>query len=105
MSDLLGHPAVQGGLAPFVVALIRVLVLQPSRLAGRAAAAAFVTAMGLANSGIQFTPLTALPKVLIVALAAPLVGILVDFAFKPTRLGSVLLAIVAGAAALWVFWP
>jgi hypothetical protein len=105
MNDLLAHPAVQGGVAPFIVALILVLLLQPLRLAGLVVAAAFVTAMYLANGGLQFTPLTALRKVLLVALAAPLVGILVDFAFKPTRLGSALLAAAAGAAALWVFWP
>jgi hypothetical protein len=105
MNDLLAHPAVQGGVAPFVVALILVLVLQPFRLAGLAVAVAFVASMWLANSGLQFTPLTALRKILLVGTAAPLVGVLVDFAFKPTRLGSAILAAAAGAAALWVFWP
>ncbi len=66
--------------------------------------AAFVTAMALAV-GLQLTPLTALRKILLVALAAPLVGMLADFAFKPTRLGAGLLGLAAGAAALWVFWP
>jgi hypothetical protein len=55
--------------------------------------------------GLQLSPLTALRKVMILSLAAPLVGVLADFAFKPTRLGTTLLALAAGAAALWVFWP
>jgi hypothetical protein len=104
VAELLAHPAVQGGIAPFVVALVVVLLLQPLRLAGLAISAAFVAAMYLAV-GIQFTPLNALRKILILALAAPLVGVLVDFAFKPTRVGAALLALAAGAAALWVFWP
>jgi hypothetical protein len=105
LSELVAHPAFQGGIAPFVVALVVVLLLQPLRLSGMAVTAGFVTAMVLAIGGLQFTPLTALRKVLILGLAAPLAGILVDFAFKPTRLGALLLALAAGAATLWVFWP
>ena len=86
------------------MALVIALILQPVRLAGLAVTAAFLTAMYLAV-GLQLSPLTALRKVMILSLAAPLVGVLADFAFKPTRLGSALLALAAGAAALWVFWP
>lgn len=104
MSELLAHPAFQGGIAPFVAALVVALLLRPLRLGGIAVAAAFLMAMHLAV-GLQFTPLTALRKILVLSLAAPLVGVLVDFAFKPTRLGATLLALAAGAAALWVFGP
>jgi hypothetical protein len=104
LSELLAHPAFQGGIAPFFAALIVALVLRPVRLGGLAVAVGFVVSMHLAV-GLQFTPLTALRKILVLALAAPLVGIAVDFAFKPTRLGAALLALAAGAAALWVFWP
>ena len=104
MSELLAHPAFQGGVAPFFLALVVALLLRPLRLAGLAVAAAFVLSMHLAV-GLQFAPLTALRKILLLALVAPLVGIAVDFAFKPTRLGAVLLALAAGGAALWVFGP
>lgn len=104
MNDFVGHPAFQGGIAPFVVALVVALALRPLRLGGLAVTAAFITAMALAV-GVQFTPLTALRKILCVSIAAPLAGMLVDFAFRPTRAGAALLALAAGAAALWVFWP
>jgi len=74
------------------------LALQPLRLGGLAAAAAFLVAMQLV-SGIQFSPLTATRKIVLLAMAAPVAGVLIDFAFKPTRLGAVLLAAAAGAGA------
>jgi len=104
MDELLSNPAVQAGVAPFVAGLVVALVLQPLRLGGLAAAAAFLVAMQLV-SGIQFSPLTATRKIVLLAMAAPLVGVLVDFAFKPTRLGAALLAVAAGAGALWVVGP
>lgn len=104
MQELLSNPAFQAGVAPFAAALVAALALAPLRLAGLAATAAFLVAMHLV-SGIQFSPLTATRKIVVLALAAPLAGMLVDFAFKPTRLGAVLLAAAAGGGALWVAWP
>ena len=45
--DLLNHPAVQAGAAPFIVALVVALVLHRVRLGGLAAVAGFATAVGL----------------------------------------------------------
>jgi hypothetical protein len=104
MNDILNHPAVQGGIAPFVAALIVALALGRMRLAGLAVLAGFLAAVYLV-SGISFTPLTATRKIVLIALASPLVGALMDFAFKPTRLGISIAALTSGAAALWVFWP
>jgi hypothetical protein len=104
VNDLLNHPAVQGGVAPFVAALIVALILGRVRLGGLAVAAAFCTAVYLI-SGFGFTPLTATRKIVLLALAAPVIGIMVDFAFKPTRLGTAILALAAGVVTLWVFWP
>ncbi len=104
MNDILNHPAVQGGIAPFVAALVVALALGRSKLGGLCVAAAFCTAVYLI-SGFGFTPLTATRKIVLLALAAPVIGILFDFAFKPTRLGTAILALAAGLATLWVFWP
>ncbi len=104
MEAWLGDPMVQGGVAPFLVALIVALLLQPLRLGGLAVLAAFLTTMYLV-SGIQFAPLTATRKIVVLGIAAPLIGLLADFAFKPTRAGAALLAFFAGAGALWAFWP
>lgn len=104
MENLLSNPAVQGGVAPFVVALVVVLLLGPLRLGGLAVAAAFLTAMYFL-SGLTFTPLTATRKILVLSIAAPMLGVLADFVFKPTRLGIAVLALCAAAGAWWAFWP
>ena len=104
MNDLLSNPAVQGGVAPFVVGLIVTVLLGRFRLGGLAVAAAFATAVYFI-AGFGFTPLSATRKIILLGLAAPVIGIVVDFAFRPTRLGSILLAIAGAAAAAWVFWP
>ena len=104
MDEFLSNPAVQAGVAPFAAGLIVALALQPLRLGGLAVTAAFLVSMYLV-SGIQFSPLTATRKLLLVAIAAPAIGMLADFAFKPTRLGAIVLALAAAAAALWAFGP
>lgn len=104
MNEILNHPGVQAGAAPFVAALIAALILGRARLGGLAVTAAFCTAVYLI-SGFDFTPLTATRKIVLLALASPILGLLVDFAFRPTRLGTVLLTGAGAAAVLWVFWP
>jgi hypothetical protein len=104
VNDILNHPAVQGVAAPFVAALIVALVLGHVRLAGLAVVAAFATAVFFV-AGFTFTPLTATRKIILLALAAPIVGMLADFAFKPTKIGALVLALAGGAGALWAFWP
>ena len=104
MNDILNNPAVQAGVAPFVAALIVALVLGRVRLGGLAVLAGFLAAVYLV-SGISFTPLTATRKIILLVVASPVIGLLMDFAFKPTRLGNAILALASGAAALWVFWP
>jgi hypothetical protein len=104
IDELLANPAVQGGLAPFVSGLIVAVLLGRLRLGGLAVVAAFATAVYFI-AGFSLTPMSATRKIIVLGLAAPLAGMFVDFAFRPTRLGSYLLAIGAAAAAAWVFWP
>jgi hypothetical protein len=104
MQELFANPAVQGGAAPFVAGLITAVLLGRFRLGGLAVVAAFATAVYFI-AGFSFTPLSATRKIILLGLAAPLAGIFVDFAFRPTRLGSYLLTIAGAAAAAWVFWP
>ncbi len=104
MDELLSNPAVQAGAAPFLAGLIVAVALRPLKLGGLAVTAAFVTTVYFV-AGFQFSPLTATRKMILIALAAPAIGILVDFAFKPTKLGAALLALAAGGAAWWAFGP
>jgi len=102
MQDWLIHPVVQGVLFPFLAGLAVSAALAPLRLAGLSAVAGFATAVYLAV-GFQFTPLTTVRKIMLFGLLAPMVGIAADFAFKPTRLTTPLLAAIAGAASVWIF--
>lgn len=104
MEALLNHPAVQAGVAPFVVGLLVALMLHRVHLGGLAAVAGFATAVWL-TTGFTFWPLTATRKIILLALAAPVIGMFIDFAFKPNRLGAVIIALAAGAAVVWVFFP
>ena len=104
MQEFLANPAVQGGVAPLAIALVLSLALRPLRLEGLSLVAAFVGSVYLV-SGLDFTPLTSTRKLVVLAIAAPVIGLLVDFAFKPTRFGAALIALAAAAGALWAFWP
>jgi hypothetical protein len=95
---------VQGGVAPLAIALVLSLALRPLRLEGLSLIAAFIGSVYLV-SGLDFTPLTSTRKVVALALAAPVAGLLVDFAFKPTRVGALLISLAAAAGAMWAFWP
>lgn len=97
MEALLAHPAVQAGAAPFAAGLAVALLLQPLRLGGLAAAAGFFVALYLAGR-LDFHE-----RLLVVAAAAAVFGALTDAAFRPTRSAGVVLGIVFGMAAFWVY--
>jgi hypothetical protein len=102
MEDLLSHPAVQGGVAPFIAGLVVAAVLAPLRAGGLAAGAGFLTAVFLV-SGFQFLPLTAMRKLIVLGTLAPALGLVADLAFKPTRATGPVLGAIFGAASVWVF--
>src|SRR5258706_4021617 len=95
MQDLLNNPAVQGGFAPFVIALVAALALFAMRLAGLAVVAALGTAVYLIG-GFAFPPASAQQKILLISLAVPVLGIVVDLAFKPTRAAGPILGLAFG---------
>lgn len=103
MDELLSHPAIHGGIAPFVVSLILATALQRTRLSGLAVTAGFITAVYLAG-GLAFIPLNATRKIVLLGCAAPVIGLLLDIAFRPTRVGLFLIAVAGGLGAVWVFW-
>jgi hypothetical protein len=108
VEDFFNNPEVllvlQGGVVPFVAAFIVMLLLQSVRLGGLAVVAAFCTVVYF-FAAFSFTPLTATRKIILLGIASPIVGILADFAFKPTRIGGAALALAGAAATVWVFWP
>ncbi len=99
MQELLHHPAVQGGLVPFVVALAAAELLQRLRLSGLAIAIGFAATVYLV-SGFSFEPLTASRKIVLIALTAPVVAIVLTL-FNASWVRP-LLAAAGGGAAIWV---
>ena len=93
----------QGGVAPFVVGLVLAAALVRVRLAGLAAAGAFLTAAYLMGS-LSFWPLTATRKILLLAIIAPALGVILDFAFRPNRAVDWFLGALFAVASVWVFW-
>lgn len=94
----------QAGIAPFAAALFTVLLLQRLHIAGLAIAVAFLTTYYFVE-GLAFQPLTVVHRLALLALCATAAGLLIDFAFRPTRAGMAVVACAAAASALWMLWP
>lgn len=102
MEEFLAHPAVQGGVAPLLVALAFGATFARSRYGWLAVVAGYATAVALAT-GIAFSPLTAARKVTLVVLLSALIGLIADRR-PPTARGFVAtVAIASGVVAPWVF--
>jgi hypothetical protein len=102
MNELLNNPAVQGGVAPFVVALTAAALLYRSRLLGLAISAGLVVLIALAI-GFSFESLTATRKlVLLVGLASLFVLGLEMARVAPLPAARAAVAAVMGLGAVWV---
>ena len=97
MQELLNHPAVQSGLAPFVAALIITELLQRVRLSGLAIIGGFAITVYLV-SDFSLSPLTTTHKLIWLGIASSLVGVALGF-FNGS-LWRPVLAVAAGAAAI-----
>jgi len=102
MDAWLHDPMVQASLAPFLAGFLVTLALFKLRLGGLAATAGFCVTAWLIGE-LQFTPLTAKRKLMWLALAAPVLGLLADFAFRAGRTTAYVIGVLFGAAAVWVF--
>ncbi len=98
MQELLNHPAVQGGLAPFLVALITAELFQRARLSGLAIIAGFAVTVYLA-SNFTIEPLTASRKIVLLGLITAVLGLLLSL--LQSRWFDWLLPVLGGAAAIW----
>ena len=102
MDAWLNDPMVQASLAPFLAGFAVTLLLFKLRLGGLAVVAGFCTTAWLIGE-LEFAPLTAKRKLMLVALAAPALGLVADLAFRTGRASAYVLGVVFGAAAVWVF--
>lgn len=101
MEEFLNHPAVQGGLAPFVIALIVAELLQRLRLSGLAPIAGFAITVFLI-SDFSMEPLTSSRKIVLLGLLSALLGLcLAQLSWRPLRF---MLSMAGGMAAIWMTW-
>ena len=99
MQELLNHPAVQGGLAPFVIALIVAELLLRLRLSGLAVIAGFAVTVYLV-SDFSIDPLTSARIIVLLGLLSVLLALtLLRFNWRPLRL---ILAVAGGSATVWM---
>ena len=98
LQQLLNHPAVQAGFAPFLVALITAELFQRIRLSGLAIIAGFAVTVYLA-SDFAIDPLTASRKIVLLGLISAALGLLLSL--LQTRWLATLLPLLGGAAAIW----
>jgi hypothetical protein len=92
----------QAGLAPFLAGFVVALVFFKLRLGGLAVVAGFCTAawlMGVLEPGTG----TARERFVLLALIAPALGLVADFAFNAGRMTAYVLGAAFGGAALWTF--
>lgn len=99
MHEWLNHPAVQSGLAPFVVALVTAELFQRLRLSGLAIIAGIAVTVYLA-SDFSIDPLTASRKIVWLGIASSLLG--VALSLLNWSLWRPILSTVAACAAVWV---
>lgn len=102
MNELLNNPAVQSSVAPFLAGLVVAGALFAVRLGGLAAAAGLFATVYLVGD-FTLESLDSKRRLVLVAMAAPLLGAIADLAFKPTRASGLVLGLVFAAAGAWVF--
>lgn len=106
MRELLMNPAVQAGIAPFVVALLVGFALRRAGWfwAGLGLIAGFAVAVAL-TVGFQFQPWNSTRKIIALGFGATGAGLMLDLWRGGRRWVTALIFAGAGAAALWVIWP
>ncbi len=100
MQELLNHPAVQAGVAPFLAALIAAKLFQRIGYSGLAIIAGFLITVYMV-SGFAIEPLTAPRKIILLGMLSALLGLLPLHRLVKLIPLSMLLPALGGAAAIW----
>lgn len=106
LEDLLNNPAIQGGIAPFIVALVIAgLFMKFRNLAALSIVGGVLTTVML-TTGIQFDPMTSTRKITLLIIIIPLIALLLDLfhAEESKKIVPIFYAIAA-ASIIWVLWP
>ena len=106
MNQLLSDPVFQAAIAPFAAALIAGVLLNLAGWfwPGLSITVGFYISTWLAV-GLDVFPLTSTHKIILLGVAAILVGIALDVYKGPRLYLPVLLFVAGAAAAVWILWP
>jgi len=102
VSEFLDHPAFQGGIAPFFVALIVAFALGRTRFVWLAIMPAYATMVAL-DTGFSLFPPTVARKTWLLGLLAPLAGVAADRYRRKSKWIAPMLVAAAGLLSIWVF--
>jgi len=105
LEELLSHPAIQGGVAPFIIAfLISLIFVRANLLAGFAVVAGFICLVMLAT-GISFSPLTSTRKLTLLVLVIPVLALLLQLSRQYTETAFKVFYVLASVGVIWILWP
>lgn len=106
MQDWLNPAWVQYGLAPFIAALVVAELFNRMRISGFALLAGLAVTTYLNTRALpSITPVSALERILFVAMLASLLGLVLDLAPRLRRPLTAVVALCAGTLVIWVAWP
>jgi hypothetical protein len=106
LQDWLEVPWVQYGLAPFLAGLAVAEMFNRLRISGFALVAGIATTATLGARGLpHFVPIAAPDRIVFVALAASLAGLILDLAPGLRRPVAAIIALCSGALVFWISWP
>lgn len=101
MEEWLGHPAIQGGLVPFVVALACSAALVRTRLLALAQVAGFLALAALAI-GFSFESLTSTRKLVLAGAGTALLAAAIEWRRMPRGATQAAAVAVLAAASVWM---
>jgi hypothetical protein len=105
MNELLQNPAVQAGVAPFIVALVVSLALRHSRFMGIAQVVGFLTVAALAI-GFSFESLTSTKKLILIGAGTALVVVALELN-RQAALGlreRLAIVFLVATSCVWMIW-
>ncbi|MBI5276942.1 MAG: hypothetical protein HY854_10815 [Burkholderiales bacterium] len=103
MNELLGNPAIQSAVVPFVVALAVSAALGRTRFLAMAQVAGFMALAALAI-GLSFESLTATKKLVLLGAGTGLLALAVEWRGAPLRWRQSAAAAVLAAGCIWMLW-
>ena len=106
MENLLNNPVIQGGVAPFIVALLIAGIFMKVRILAALAIPAGVLTAVLLTTGFHFDPLTSTRKIILLIMLTPLIGLVLDLfhAEENKKVGPVFYTL-GFISLLWILWP